>query len=184
MEILQISLLILTFLLSFFAFLNTIKYRNKDFQIYLLKEQVETSKQLILLLSDFNEKVNELYNLHVAPYIFKNPIDEIDNLEASFFKMQSEYNPFLKEKTIQFQNMTLLLPNDVIEAVADYMSYMEELFEYEDASDLGDKLLNEWKDKFFDIIDTIRECVAVDQLSEQTKSLLADGWLSGFKRKR
>lgn len=184
MENLQISLLILTFLLSLFTFINTIKYRNKEFQIYLLKEQIETSKQLIILLSDFNEKVNELYKLHIAPYIFKNPKDEIDNLEISFFKMQSEYLPFLKEKGIQFQNMALLLPDDVIEAVADYMSYMEELFEYEDATDLGNKLINEWQDKFFEVISVIREYAAVDELSQQTKSLLAKGWLSGFKSNR
>jgi len=174
----------LTFLLSLFTFVNTFKYRKKDFQIYLLKEQVETSKELIVLLSEINEKTLELYNLHIAPYIFKNPEDVIEQLEESFYKMQVDYIPFLKNKVVKFQNMSLLLPDEVIEAVAEYLSYMEELFEYEDATDLGNKLLNEWNDKFFDVIDVIREHVAVDDLTEQTKSLLSKGWISGFKINR
>lgn len=184
METVKITLLALTFILSLLTFLNSFKYRNKDFQIYLLKEQIETSKSLIILLSDFNEKVNDLYAKHVAPYILKDPIEEIDNIENSFFKIQIEYLPFFKEKSIQFQNMSLLLPDEVIEAVAEYMSYMEDLFEYEDAVDLGDKLLNEWYDKFFEVIAIIREYAAVDELSEETRSLLADGWISWLKLKR
>jgi len=62
MEGVKAILLTLTFLLSLFTFVNTFKYRKKDFQIYLLKEQVETSKELEVRIKNLNFKTLKICN--------------------------------------------------------------------------------------------------------------------------
>jgi hypothetical protein len=172
-ENLKTAILILSFLLSAFSFFVYFKYRKKDFQIALLKEQFNACREIYSDISQMTEELKELYNKHVG-MVRLNKQDltgaELEHLQRWFFiqyfgsRYTFYYNGFRKK--------TLLLPTESVELFAEYFGYVGDLFENRPDEDLNEEINLILDEKLLEIMEELNYSLGVDELSSRRKTLL------------
>lgn len=170
------------FLIAFTAIVGTanlilvFRFRKKDFQIAVLKEQFEAYNKLLENLFQTSELLRQAYNKEMGEKLlrgiaFLNNPDELETVHRLIFvNFGSEYTASFSRS----QSLMFLLPEDVIVAVHEYYRYVGDLFENNSEDpELGVKLSTEVNQKVFDVMNVIRQHLAIDSISKETRKLFA-----------
>src|SRR5882672_4459616 len=155
-EIIKDGLLVLTFLLSLCNFYLLFRFRKKDFQIAILKEQFNAYGRLIETLFYTAERINQVYKENIDAEKLLSDNNYLENIETVqrliFVKFGDEYTASFNK----FQSLIFLLPEDVMNATMKYYQCLSHLFENENDADLGIKLSINLYHKVYEVINKVR----------------------------
>ena len=168
--------IILSIVISATSLLLIYTWRKKDFQITILKEQMNAYSDLMQNLFETSQEINTAYNEKVGKVIMEKGLDYSEeelNLHQSFVFV--EFSKRYNESFNRFQRHIFLLPEDVIDATMEYYKYLSNLFENNNDSELGIKLLTELNQKIYKVINAIRNHAAIDDITERTRKMLSEG---------
>ena len=122
------------------------------------------------------QEINKLYGKTFAEKMIDKPdlfdTDEFIEEQGIVFVL---FEPQYTVSYNLFQSLIFLLPEDVIDATMDYYQYMVDLFEEENDDELGIKLKMNLNQKVFEVINAIRNHIAIDTLTDETRKLLSKG---------
>jgi hypothetical protein len=149
-------------------------WRKKDFQVTILKEQMNAYGDLLQNLFETSQEINTAYNDKVGKMVLEkglNYSEEELSLHQTFVFV--EFSKKYNESFNKFQKHIFLLPEDVIDATMEYYKYFSNLFENNNDSELGIKLLTEPNQKIYEVINAIRNHAAIDDITERTRTMLS-----------
>jgi hypothetical protein len=86
-----------------------------------------------------------------------------------FVSFEEQY----RESYNKYFALSFLLPEDVIRTSMEYYSFLSDLFENDNDAELGIKLLTTLNEKVFDVVNVIRNHIAIDDLSTETRKLMS-----------
>jgi hypothetical protein len=174
-DILQTIGIFLTLAISSFSLIIVFKYRKKDFQLVILKEQLAAYRELSDMLFKQNKELKEAYSKHVDfTKIILNDEEYIKNVSILNLSFLATFEPYQTNYS-KFQGMLHLLPEDIIAAVIDYYVYISDLFEGSENEYLGTALLLHLDQKCFEVVNVIRQHLGVDTISNSNQKILSAG---------
>lgn len=151
-------------------------YRKKDFQITILKQQILGYSDLLSNLAETSKELSEAINKKLASLIDKKGMQYSDDeLTAQQYQAFVEFGDKYNTSYNQFQKNIFLFPEDVIDAAMEYYQYIPYLFEKENDHDLGLKLTYELNQKYFDVVNVIRQHMGIDDISASNMKILSSG---------
>jgi hypothetical protein len=175
MELFNSTLLVLSLAISGSSLLLIFIWRKKDFQITILKEQISAYNDLIENLFATSQDINTAYNEKVGKLLSEKGIDySDDDLNLQQTLLFAEFSKKYNESFNRFQALIHLLPEDVIDTIMDYYKYMAELFRNNNDAELGVKLLTDLNQKTYEVVNAIRDHMAIDDITERTKKMLSE----------
>jgi hypothetical protein len=176
MEWLNSAVVVLSLAISGSSLLLVFIWRKKDFQIAILKEQMTAYNNLIQNLFVTSQEINTAYNEKIGKLLVEKGLDYSDeelNLQQTL--LFADFNEKYNESFNKFQAHVHLLPEDVIDTTMDYYTYMTELFRNNNDAELGVKLLTDLNQKTYEVVNAIREHLAIDDITERIKKMLSEG---------
>lgn len=174
METVKDIILILTSsCLAIANFYLLFKFRKKDFQIAILKEQIIAYNKLLENLFQTNERIRQAYNEGIDVEKLLSDPGSIEQLQMEQSLIFLKFGTYYSASFSKFQSLMFLLPEDVIVVTHNYYSYFANLFENENDNDLGIKLYSSLNQKVFDVMNIIREHLATDAITSETRKLFS-----------
>jgi len=171
MDLLKNLLIAGTFFLSLFNFYLLFKFRKKDFQLAVLKEQMDAYRKLIANLFDLNMSINKAYD-EVFPNDSNQDENNFENMlekqDAVIVKFKDDYATTYNN----FQSLIYILPDEVIESAFNYFHFVATVYEDPYDADVAANKLKNLNQKAFDVVNEIRNHMVIDDLTDATKHML------------